>query len=224
MLAADRSFTAWHELPLRHGMTVGELARMFVAERAPAAQLTVVACEGWKRDIWFDETGLPWTNPSPNMRSLQAALLYPGIGLLEFCNVSVGRGTDRPFELFGAPYIDDARLAAAIDAANLPGLRVMPVRFTPNASVFKGQQCRGVQFIVTDRQNFSPLDLGVTLATTLQSFYPRDLKIEKLSRLLAHPATLDAIRAGKSLTEVKALWAPERARFAELRDKFLLYH
>jgi uncharacterized protein YbbC (DUF1343 family) len=224
MLAADRSFTAWHELPLRHGMTVGELARMFVAERAPAAQLTVVPCEGWKRDIWFDETGLPWTNPSPNMRSLQAALLYPGIGLLEFCNVSVGRGTDRPFELFGAPYIDDARLAAAIDAANLPGLRVMPVRFTPNASVFKGQQCRGVQFIVTDRQNFSPLDLGVTLATTLQSFYPRDLKIEKLSRLLAHPATLDAIRAGKSLTEVKALWAPERARFAELRDKFLLYH
>jgi len=223
MLNAERSFTAWHELPLRHGMTVGELAKLFVMERAPAADLNVVACAGWQRDMWFDETALPWTNPSPNMRSLSAALLYPGVGLLEFCNVSVGRGTDRPFEMFGAPYMDDARLASAMAAANLPGLRVVPVHFTPNASVFKGQECKGVQFIVTDRQNFAPVDLGIVLATTLHSLYPRDLKIEKLSRLLAHPATLDAIRAGKSLTEIKTLWAKDRERFAEVRDRCLLY-
>jgi uncharacterized protein YbbC (DUF1343 family)/CubicO group peptidase (beta-lactamase class C family) len=223
MLAAPRSFTAWHELPLRHGMTVGELAKLFAAERAPTANLEVIACDGWKREMWFDETAVPWTNPSPNMRSLQAALLYPGVGLLEFCNVSVGRGTDRPFEIFGAPYIDDAKLATAIAAANLPGLRVIPVRFTPNASVFKGQECKGVQFIVTDRQSFAPVDLGIVLATTLHAFYPRELKIEKLSRLLAEPATLDAIRAGKSLPEIKALWAPARERFATLRDRCLLY-
>jgi uncharacterized protein YbbC (DUF1343 family) len=192
-------------------------------ERAPAADLNVVACAGWQRATWFDETALPWTNPSPNMRALSAALLYPGVGLLEFCNVSVGRGTDRPFEMFGAPYMDDARLASAIAAANLPGLRVVPVHFTPNASVFKGQECKGVQFIVTDRQNFAPVDLGIVLATTLHSLYPRDLKIEKLSRLLAHPATLDAIRAGKSLTEIKTLWAKDRERFAEVRDRCLLY-
>jgi uncharacterized protein YbbC (DUF1343 family) len=157
------------------------------------------------------------------MRSLQAALLYPGVGLLEFCNVSVGRGTDRPFEIFGAPYIDDARLAAAIAKANLPGLRVIPVRFTPNASVFKGQECKGVQFILTDRQSFAPVDLGIVLATTLNALYPRDLKIEKLARLLADPATLEAIRAGKSLTEIKALWAADRERFATLRERCLLY-
>jgi uncharacterized protein YbbC (DUF1343 family) len=223
MLAAPRSFTAWHELPLRHGMTVGELAKLFAAERAPTANLEVIACDGWKREMWFDETAVPWTNPSPNMRSLQAALLYPGVGLLEFCNESVGRGTDRPFEIFGAPYIDDAKFATAIAAANLPGLRVIPVRFTPNASVFKGQECKGVQFIVTDRQSFAPVDLGIVLATTLHAFYPRELKIEKLSRLLAEPATLDAIRAGKSLPEIKALWAPARERFATLRDRCLLY-
>jgi uncharacterized protein YbbC (DUF1343 family)/CubicO group peptidase (beta-lactamase class C family) len=223
MLKAQRSFTAWHELPLRHGMTVGELARLFVMERAPTADLKVIACEGWERAMWFDETSVPWTNPSPNMRSLQAALLYPGVGLLEFCNVSVGRGTDRPFEIFGAPYIDDARLAAAIAKANLPGLRVIPVRFTPNASVFKGQECKGVQFILTDRQSFAPVDLGIVLATTLNALYPRDLKIEKLARLLADPATLEAIRAGKSLTEIKALWAADRERFATLRERCLLY-
>ena len=223
MLSGPRSFTAWHELPVRHGMTVGELAKLFAAERAPKADLTVIACEGWTRGMWFDATAQPWVDPSPNMRSLTAAVLYPGVGLLEFCNVSVGRGTDRPFEIFGAPYIDDRALAVAINATSLPGLAVVPVRFTPRASVFAGKECGGVQFIVTDREVFRPLDLGIVLATALQRLYPGDLKIERLAKLLAHPPTLEAIRADETLAKVKALWAVERAAFDARREAFLLY-
>ena len=223
MLAGARSFTGWHELPVRHGMTVGELARMFAAERAPTADLTVIPCEGWTRAAWFDETAQPWVNPSPNMRSLTAATLYPGVGLLEVCNLSVGRGTDRPFEMVGAPYIDDHQLAATLTAAALPGLRFVPVRFTPTASVFKGKECGGVQILVTNRDSCSALDLGIVLATTLQRLYPNDLGIERLPRLLVHPPTLEAIRAGRSLEEVKALWAPDRELCRERRERFRLY-
>ena len=223
MLAAERSFTAWHELPVRHGMTVGELAKMFAAERALGVDLTVVPCAGWTRAAWFDETTLPWVNPSPNMRSLTAATLYPGVGLLEFCNVSVGRGTERPFEFLGAPYLDDRALAATLTAAALPGIRFVPVRFTPTASVFAGQECRGVQMIVTSRDAFSPLDLGVVLATALHRSHPGEIKIERLARLLAHPPTLAAIQAGQSLDEIKALWAEAREPFRVRREAFLLY-
>ncbi len=223
VLAAPRSFTAWHELPVRHGMTVGELAKMFAAERAPGVDLTVVACEGWTRGAWFDETRLPWVSPSPNMRSLTAATLYPGVGLLEFCNVSVGRGTERPFELLGAPYLDERALAAALGAAALPGMRFAPIRFTPAASTFAGEECRGVQMIVTDREAFSPLDLGIVLATVLHRGHPREVKIERLARLLAHPPTLAAVQAGKSLDEIKALWAAEREKFSSRREEYLIY-
>ena len=223
MLVGDRSFTAWHELPVRHGMTVGELAKLFAAERAPGADLTVVPCEGWTRDMWFDETSLPWINPSPNMRSLTAATLYPGVGLIETCSVSVGRGTDRPFEILGAPYIDDRQLSAALNSADLPGVRFIPVRFTPQASVFKGEDCGGVQIILTNRESFSALDLGMVLASTLQRLHPGELKIERLAKLLAHPATLEAIRAGKTLSEIKALWAKDRERFRPRRESCLLY-
>lgn len=223
MLAAERSFTAWHEIPVRHGMTVGELAKMFAAERAPNAQLTVIPCEGWSRESWFDATAQPWVNPSPNMRSLNAATLYPGVGLLEFCNLSVGRGTDRPFEILGAPYIRGEQLAEALNAAELSGVRFIGARFTPKASVFAAQECGGVQIVITDRDAFSPLDLGVVLATTLQRLHPQELKVERLATLLAHPATLEAVRAGKSLNEIKALWVAEREAFQARRAAFLLY-
>lgn len=223
LLAGPRSFTAWHELPVRHGLTVGELAKLFAAERAPSADLTVITCEGWTRGMWFDQTAQPWVDPSPNMRSLTAAALYPGVGLLEFCNVSVGRGTDRPFEFFGAPYIDDRVLAAAINGAALPGLAAIPVRFTPRASVFAGRECGGVQFLITDREAFHPLDLGVVLATTLQRLHPDELKLDRLTKLLAHPPTLEAIRAGQSLAAVHALWAADEDAFLARRKAFLLY-
>jgi len=132
---ASRVFTAFHALPLRHGMTVGELARMYNDERQWKANLTVVLLEGWSRQMWFDQTGLPWTNPSPNMRSLPAATLYAGVGLLEF-SISVGRGTDTPFEILGAPYINAEKLAVEMNAANLPGVRFQAAHFTPKASIF----------------------------------------------------------------------------------------
>lgn len=215
-------FVAFHSLPLRHGMTVGELARMFNAERGWNAKLTVIPIEGWRRGQWFDETGLPWTNPSPNMRNLNEATLYPGVGLLESA-VSVGRGTDTPFELVGAPYVNDRRLAAEMNAAGLAGIRFVPIRFTPKASTFKDQPCGGVFMVVTDRDALRAVDVGMVLALTLQRLHPTQFDLPKLFPLLQHPATQEAIRTGKSLPEIKALWATDLGTFQARRSSFLLY-
>jgi uncharacterized protein YbbC (DUF1343 family)/CubicO group peptidase (beta-lactamase class C family) len=223
ILNAERSFVAWHEIPLRHGMTVGELAKMFNEERKLGADLTVVPCEGWARSQWFDATDLPWINPSPNMRGLNAAALYPGVGVLEFCNLSVGRGTDRPFEYLGAPYIDDRRLARELNDAGLDGVRCIPVRFTPNASVHANKECGGVQFIVTNRDTMNPVDLGITIATVLQRLYPADLKFERIAKLLADPVTQKAIAEGQSLSAIQTAWVPGREEFRTRREKFLIY-
>jgi uncharacterized protein YbbC (DUF1343 family) len=216
------SFIAFHALPLRHGMTVGELALMFNAERGFGAHLTVIPVMGWARSDWFDETALPWINPSPNMRSLAEATTYPGVGLLETA-VSVGRGTGTPFELVGAPYIDDVRLAEELHAANLPGVRFVPVRFTPTYSVFKDKPCAGVYIMVTDRQRFQAVDLGIVLAQTLFRLYPRDFAIEKVHTLLLDRGTLEAIKAGKSLAEIKAPWQQDLDQFKKRRATFLIY-
>lgn len=221
--SGERSFVAWHEIPLRHGMTVGELARLFNAERGLGARLEVIPVEGWKPALWFDQTGLPWVNPSPNMRSLTQATLYPGVGLMEFCAVSVGRGTGTPFELLGAPYIDDRRLAAELNRAGVPGVRFVPVRFTPTASVFAGQDCGGVQILLVDRGNFRAAELGVALASTLYRLYPQELKLEKMQRLLMSPAVLEAVKANRPWFEIRALWNADLARFEERRASFLLY-
>ena len=223
LLTGERSFVAWHEIPLRHGLTTGELAKLFNTERKFGADLTVIPCEGWSPALWFDETGLPWRNPSPNMRSLTEATLYPGVGVLEFCNLSVGRGTGTPFELLGAPYVDDRQLAAELNRAGLPGIRFVPVRFTPTASVFANQECRGVQFLLTDRDAFRAADLGVTLATTLHRLHGEEVKLEKLSRLLGDAATLQAIKAGKTLPEITSLWRDGLAKFATRTRPHLLY-
>lgn len=223
VLTSERSFVAWHELPVRHGMTVGELARMFNDERSLHAALTVIACEGWSRNQWFDRTTLPWVNPSPNMRSLTSAALYPGVGLLEFCNLSVGRGTDRPFLYVGAPYIDDRQLSGELNSLGLDGVRFVPIRFTPSASVFRGQECGGVEIIVTDRENLNAAELGVTLAVTLQRLYPADLKLEKMAKLLGHPATLEAIQVGQTLSSLRTLWVKDRETFRDRRERFLIY-
>ncbi|MDQ3623698.1 MAG: DUF1343 domain-containing protein, partial [Verrucomicrobiota bacterium] len=142
---------------------------------------------------------------------------------VEFCHVSVGRGTDRPFEFIGAPYVDDARLAAELNAAALPAVRFIPVRFTPAGSVFKGQECRGVQIIVTDRDSVSAVDIGIILARTLHLLHPGELKIERMQKLLVHPPTLEGIRSGKSLESIKTIWLSGREGFRERRERFLLY-
>ena len=218
----EPQFIAWHSVPLRHGLTVGELARMFNQERGFQADLTVIPLEGWTRATWFDETGLPWKNPSPNMRSATAALLYPGIGLHETA-LSVGRGTGTPFEVVGAPYIDDLQLARALNQARLPGVRFVPVRFTPSASTFKDQPCGGAALIVTDRERVAPVDVGLTLALVLQRLYPNEFALAKFNTLLQHPPTMEAIRAGRTLESIKTDWADELEQFKKRRAAFLLY-
>ena len=216
------SFIAFHTTPLRHGMTVGELAKMFNAERGWKADLTVIPVAGWWRDYWLDQCGLPWTNPSPNMRSLAQATLYPGVGILETA-VSVGRGTDTPFELVGAPYVDDAKLAVELNRAGLPGVRFVPVRFTPKASVFQDQPCAGVNVIVTDRERCHVVDVGLTLALALRRLYPNDFAVEKLNTLLLDRPTLDAIKLGQPLAEIKAAWLADLNAFKQRREAFLIY-
>ena len=218
----ETSFVAYHEVPLRYGMTIGELARMRNAEINCKADLTVIPVENWRRNSWFDQTGLPWTNPSPNMRNLTEAILYPGIGLLESA-VSVGRGTDTPFEVIGAPYIEDTRLAAELNRAGLPGVRFVPIRFTPAASVHKGKLCGGVNIILTDRNRCNVVDVSLLIAKTLYRFYPNDFDPAKIKRLLVHPPTLEAIKADKSLKEIRALWQSDLQAFQKRRAQYLLY-
>jgi uncharacterized protein YbbC (DUF1343 family)/CubicO group peptidase (beta-lactamase class C family) len=221
--AGDLSFVAYHRIPTRYGMTIGELAGMFKAERGWPTDLTVIKVENWSRSAWFDQTGLPWVNPSPNMRSLTEAALYSGVGLVEFCAVSVGRGTDTPFEVIGAPYIDDLKLAAELNRAGLPGVAFVPIRFKPSASKFKDQECGGVNIILLDREACRVVDIALLLASTLHRLYPKDFDVAKMEKLLCHPPTIEAIRAGKSIAEIRQIWAADLAAFEARREKFLLY-
>lgn len=221
---ADRlSFTAWHPLPVRHGMTVGELARLFNVERRIGAGLIVVPCEGWRRTMWWDETGLIWVNPSPNMRSLTQATLYPGIGLLETTNLSVGRGTDTPFEVIGAPWIEPRRLSADLNGRGLPGVRFIPIRFSPRASVYQGTPCGGVNIVITHRERFQPLRTGLEIAASLLRLYPDVWKAQAYDRLLVSRDTLAALRRGAGWEEMERLWRPQRERFGRIRRQYLLY-
>jgi uncharacterized protein YbbC (DUF1343 family)/CubicO group peptidase (beta-lactamase class C family) len=216
------TFVAFHQVPLRYGMTIGELGLMCNAERNCKANLTVIKMENWRRDRWFDETGLPWTNPSPNMRSLTEATLYPGIGLLESA-LSVGRGTDTPFEVIGAPYIDDLTLAEKLNGSRLEGVRFVPIHFKPTTSVYKGTNCGGVNIILTDRDRFNAVDVGLQIAKTLIELYPENFRVDKIAHLLLHEPTMEALKAGKSLPEIHSLWAKDRADFEKRRAKYLLY-
>jgi uncharacterized protein YbbC (DUF1343 family) len=222
VLSDKTSFVGFHPISLRHGMTVGELAKMFNAERNSKADLTVIPLENWRRELYLDQTGLPWTNPSPNMRNLTEAILYPGVGLLESA-VSVGRGTDTPFEVIGAPYIEDVKLAGTLNGADLDGVRFVPIRFTPKASVHKDQLCGGVYIMLTDRERFDVVDVGLLIARTLHRLYPNDFSADKMKHLLLHQPTLDAIKAGKPLKEIRAAWQRDLGEFEKRRAKFLMY-
>ncbi len=222
LLHADEAFIAWHRLPIRHGMTVGELAKMFNDERRIGVDLTVIPLQRWRRELWMDEAGLPWINTSPNMRSATEAALYPGIGILETA-VSVGRGTDSPFELVGAPYVDGNALARALIAMSLPGIRFEPAEFTPAASVFAKQRCGGVRIAITDRRALRPVAAGIAVALVLHRLYPNDFALDKLAPLLRDPATLAAIHADRPLSEIEAMWTADEAAFAQRRANYLLY-
>jgi uncharacterized protein YbbC (DUF1343 family) len=217
------SFVGYHSLPIRHGMTLGELARLFNAERKIGADLEVIAVEGWHRADLFDRTSLVWINPSPNMRTLAAALLYPGVGLLETTNVSVGRGTDRPFEVLGAPWLDGRRLAASLAGAHLPGVRFVPTRFTPASSVHAGKECGGVQIFIDDWKQFQSLPVGLTIACHLRKLYPEEWQAKRYGVLLAHPPTLEALQRGDAPEQIVKSWQPELERFRKVRKEYLLY-
>ena len=182
-------FIAYHNIPVQHGMTAGELARMINAERGLGVELQIVKIEGWKRGLFFDSTGQPWTNPSPNMRSLTQALLYPGIGLLETA-MSVGRGTDTPFEVIGAPYIAGVRLARRLNGLGQAGVMFVPILFTQSASVHKDEPCDGVNIIITNRRKLNAVSLGIDIARVLHKMYPKNFPLAKIGRLLCHSPTV----------------------------------
>jgi uncharacterized protein YbbC (DUF1343 family)/CubicO group peptidase (beta-lactamase class C family) len=218
------SFISYHTIPTRHGLTIGELAQLFNRQRKIGADVRVIKMEGWRRAMWFDETNLTWINPSPNMRSLTEATLYPGVGLLETTNVSVGRGTDTPFEVVGAPWIQGDKLAEHLNQRSIPGVRFVPVRFTPNASVFKNEQCGGVNIIVTDRGSFRPLLAGVEMALALRKLYPNDWKVDSYLRLLVNADTLERIKRGEPAREIVASWNDALQEFRRARAEVLLYN
>ena len=221
---ADKlSFIAYHTIPVRHGLTVGELARLYNQERRIDCDLRVIKIENWQRAMWFDSTGLTWVNPSPNMRSLTEAELYPGVGLLEATNVSVGRGTDTPFELIGAPWIDGQKLAAYLNARRIPGVRFVPVRFKPNASVFKNEECGGINVVITDRSRFQSVYTGLEIAVAFHRLFPAEWKIEGYSHLLVNSDAFERLKRGESAEEITKSWNTTLENFRRVRESFLIY-
>jgi uncharacterized protein YbbC (DUF1343 family) len=218
-----QSFVGYHKLPIRHGMTVGEIAEMLRAEKKLGLDLRVIRCEGWNRSSYLDATGRTWINPSPNMRNLNQAILYPGIGMLEYTNLSVGRGTDTPFEHIGAPWMNASAVASDLNAMNLPGVRCIPERFTPTSSKFQNQECQGIHLLITDRSKFQPVPLGLAIAVVLRKNHPEAWESKQLIKLLGSAKVLEAIQASKphaTLLELSRMGVPE---FLERREKFLLY-
>jgi uncharacterized protein YbbC (DUF1343 family) len=224
VLSPDRvSFVNHHALPVRHGMTMGELALLFDADLHLGTKLEVVTMKGWRRAAFYDETGLPWTNPSPNLRSTDEALLYDGVGLLEGTNLAVGRGTDTPFEVVGAPFIDGASLAAALQGAGIRGASFAPVTFTPSSSKHRGKTCSGVRITVTDRRALDPVRLGLSIALAIHRLYRADWHVAELDKLVADKGVVAAVEAGLPLANIEAMWTERLATFRAKREKYLLY-
>lgn len=216
-------FTAYGPVPVAHGMTFGELANYYKNELGVDCDLHIVEMQNWTRAMWYDETGLLWVNPSPNMRNLNQATLYPGTCLIEATNVSVGRGTDQPFETFGAPWIDGRKLSAELNAASLPGLRFYPIEFTPKSSKFKDEKCQGVYVLVTDRNAVKAVEAGTTIAWTIKNLFGDKFEYVKVVRLLQDEATQKAIETVDDPKKIPATWAEELEAFKKIREKYLIY-
>jgi uncharacterized protein YbbC (DUF1343 family)/CubicO group peptidase (beta-lactamase class C family) len=217
------SFVSYSQTPVRHGMTVGELARMFNQERHIGAQLIVIPMEGWIRGDWFDSTDNLWINPSPNMRSLTEAVLYPGIGMIEQTNLSVGRGTDTPFELVGAPWIEPLMLARYLNSRDISGVRFIPTRFTPASSIYANQVCSGVNLIVTNRELLDGPELGIEIASALRRLYPHNYRMTGLDALMVSKNSFDAITAGQDPRRIAEAWQDAIGGFQTIRSRYLIY-
>ena len=220
------SFVNYHAVPVRQGMTLGELAQLFNGERKIGAKLTVVAVQGWQRGDWFDSTGQAWVNQSPNMRKLEQATLYTGVAIVEGTNVSVGRGTDTPFEWMGAPWIsqDGARkLAEYLNARQIAGVRFVPVQFTPRDSKFYGQLCGGVSFVITDRYALDAPEMGVELAAALIQLFPSDFQPDHVLGLLGNKEAFEMLRSGYDPRRIADSWQDGLDDFKKVREKYLIY-
>jgi len=218
-----RSFTGYFPLPVRHGMTVGELATLFNAEMKIGVKLHVIKMRGYERSQWYDDTGLLWLNPSPNLRTLSEAILYPGVAMVESSNVSVGRGTSTPFEFLGAPWITAEEFASYLNNRRIKGIRFMPVEFTPAASPFKNQLCHGVQIALLDRQVLDSPALGVEIVSALYRLHPKDFQIDKTLGLIGSREVLQAIKDGQDPVVIAQNWQEPLEQFHKLRSKYLLY-
>jgi uncharacterized protein YbbC (DUF1343 family)/CubicO group peptidase (beta-lactamase class C family) len=218
-----KSFTGYFPLPIRHGLTIGELAEMFNVENRIGANLHVIKMSGYRRTDWYDETGLPWVNPSPNLRTLTQTILYPGVAMVEGANVSVGRGTHTPFEILGAPWVNALELAAYLNSRNMPGVRFLPVDFIPEDDRFRKEFCQGVQVILVNRQELDSPALGLEIASALQKLYPRDFQLDKTLPLIGAREVLQAIQDGQDPHSIVLKWQGPLAEFRKLRSKYLLY-
>jgi uncharacterized protein YbbC (DUF1343 family)/CubicO group peptidase (beta-lactamase class C family) len=225
MLDPDlQSFTGCFEIPVRHGMTLGELAAMANGERKLGADLHVVPMRGWSRGDWFDSSGLAWVDPSPNMRSLNAAILYPGLAMLEASkNYSVGRGTDSPFELLGADWIHGREFASFLNSRFIPGVRAYPVRFTPGGSNFSGKTIEGVRFVLTNRDTFDSTRLGLEVAYALGKLYAGKMAWQDNRFLIGNHEVMKAMQDGADPRNILEEMQDSLARFVERREKYLLY-
>jgi uncharacterized protein YbbC (DUF1343 family)/CubicO group peptidase (beta-lactamase class C family) len=221
--AGSESFVNYAQIPVRHGMTIGELARLDNGEHHIGAKLSVVPMEGWMRGDWFESTGIVWSNPSPNLRNLAEAVLYPGIGMIESANISVGRGTDTPFELVGAPWIDSASLASYLNERRIGGVRFVPVHFTPSSSAYANQPCGGVNILLTDRDSLDAPELGIEIASALQSLYPDKFQGAKISTLMHDAAALKSLLDGDDPRHINEYWQDADVQFETTRAPYLLY-
>ncbi len=217
------SFTDYFPEPVRHGMTMGELARMFNGERHIGARLTVVPMQGWERGDWLDSTDLAWVNPSPNLRDLTEATLYPGVGMIEGTNISVGRGTDTPFEVVGAPWVKARELAAYLNGRGISGVRFVPTSFTPTGSNYMGLRCEGVNIVLLDRNFLDAPELGMELASALHELYPADFKLERMADLVMNRAVMQAIEKEEDPSRIAEEWREGLESFLVVRGKYLVY-
>jgi uncharacterized protein YbbC (DUF1343 family) len=217
------SFTEYHPVPLRHGMTLGELSQLFNAERKIGADLQVVKMEGWRREQTFDRTGLVWVSPSPSLKSVDEALLYPGVALLDGTNVSVGRGTDRPFEQVGAPFVDGVKLAHDLGGLRLPGVIFAPVSFTPTKGVHANERCEGVRIGIVDRSKVEAVRTGIAIAQALLQNHPAEVKLADMRRMLGHDATYAAVTRLDPFESIARGYQADVDAFVVLRKKYLLY-
>lgn len=218
-----RSFTAYFPMPVRHGMTVGELAQLFNTENNIGAKLHVIKMRGYQRGDWYDQTGLRWINPSPNLRSLTETILYPGVAMVEGANVSVGRGTATPFEVLGAPWIDATQLASYLNARQIPGVRFAPISFTPTENRYGGKLCHGVGITLENRERLDSPALGIEIASALYRLYPNDFKLKSTLGMIGARSVLNAIELRQDPREIASNWQNALRDFETRRARYLLY-